>query len=411
MKEHILLYIFVFGLISFLVFTMFINYKEGLDEPSQDTDASPNGDDSNGKDSNGNASNDDASTETDTSSSNENSTDNPSSKADAESIKQAMNFDAMPAGSIMSNASASQTGAMTNIMLGSSEVPGANKSTGSSVKAGGASTLGGFNVCLAVSPLDPNDKNQVPPTSGPSETETMSNEAVESPLDTILEQGNSTSGKEETSSSASNVNPTCSFGTYYNTNQNSCASCAGKWEAGIESCITNDDYWVLGIISMSADASGCNILPSNTYFATKELVREYGVQTQLKAQLINDDNISLGEYNKGWTFTDISSSDVREAGQVNWSVDPVPTNYASQKSSETNIAPLEGCDVSTRNKKWVVAKAGKSVTKGDNGYPELKDNNSGWEWENGSVSLLPVEATKSWEKSDSDSGNEGESTQ
>ena len=405
---------------------MFINYKEGLDHSSDGTsvsgdnsngadstnsDASPNGDNSNGDDSNG-----DASTETDTSSSNENSTDNPSSKADAESIKQAMNFDAMPAGSIMSNASAAQTGAMTNIMLGSSEVPGANKSTGSSVKAGGASTLGGFNVCLAVSPLDPNDKNQVPPTSGPSETETMSNEAVESPLDTILEQGNSTSGnsqddKEDTSSSASNVNSTCSFGTYYNSNLNSCAKCAGKWEPGIESCITNDDYWVLGIISMSADASGCNILPSNTYFATKKLVIDYGVQTQTEAQSINDNNISLGKYNNGWTFTDISSSDVREAAQVNWSVDPVPTNYASQKSSDTNIAPLEGCDVSTRNKKWVVAKAGKSVTKGDNGYPELKDNNSGWEWVNGSVSLLPVEElTKSWEKPDSTSSDEGETT-
>jgi hypothetical protein len=242
----------------------------------------------------------------------------------------------------------------------------------------------------------------------------MSNEAVESPLDTILEQGNSTSGKEDTSSSASNVNPTCSLEEYLNTKSNKCASCAGKWEPGIESCITNDDYWVLGIISMSADASGCNILPSNTYFATKELVRKYGVQTQTKAQSINDANISLGEYNKGWTFTDISSSDVREAALVNWSVDPVPIeNYASQKSSDPNIAPLEGCDVSTRNKKWVVAKAGKSVTKGDNGYPELKDNNSGWEWENGSVSLLPVILTKSksWEKSDSDSSNVGESTQ
>ena len=404
MKGKIYLIIFIIGLICFLIANALIDFREGMETQmiaGADKDASGADKGTSASEADKGASEADkgasgaGASEADKDADKENKTITDPDAEKAE-IRKQLQFDAMPAGSLMSNATQAQTNEMKNIMLGSSAVPG-SQSNGV-VKAGGSSTLGGFNVCLAVSPLDPNDKSQLPPTSGPSETGTAAtSEAVESPLDTLLDRGNAQSGNQSTSSpqGSNTENDTCRQNQYYSSDQRSCEDCFGQWSSEMLSCFEsnpNNEYWVLGILSTS-DTSGCNILPTNVRLASSKVVSAHGVKVsgQGSAQLVNNGSLGTGSYGSGWSFSDVSSDDTRE---VNWTIGAADENFAALNGSVTER--LGNCDTDSRSKKWVVARTGSKMV-GENGYPALENNtNQGWAWQPGTVSLLPTILTNGW---------------
>ena len=328
------------------------------------------------------------------------------------------------AGDMMSGGTPAAGNNVDSVLLGSSVVPGSQ--SGATVQAGGSAALGGFNVCLAVTPLDEASKAQSQAMSGPAATPGASKgdvkdlkEALSDKVDQRAAEDAANAGVTGatqraidaaggTSTPLPTLTPStdnaCSFGMYKNPlNNNLCEACRGKYTSAMkEECVTSEtEYWAVGLIEKS-EGEGCNLLPSNVLLAPVNLVKlgrtDPSNVEQTAARAINDaytnyESISFAD--DAWA-TQANPPGLEAPWESQW--DP---SYTNVKTTLPQPMLEASCNaVEYRKRVWVIIPIQEdTVLEGDGkAYPKLATTGDSWTWVGGSLHLISTDETEgeSW---------------
>ena len=328
-------------------------------------------------------------------------------------------------GDLMSDGTAGSGANLDSVLLGSSAVPGA-KGDGV-VQGGGAAALGGFNVCLAVTPLDEASKAQAKAMAGPADVpdatkkdvtdlkEALSGKVAErAAFDASAAVVTGAAQRASDDASKTGTAPpntfvaagsapaggVCATGQYSDSSSPpQCQDCKGPLVGEMqEGCWgkSESQYWVLGLIKNTG--AGCNLLPSNVLLATTQLV-ETAVKNQANhtafhgaARVINDAAVGALSVNGGGWSTSTEPAGLQTGPGHNWTTewsslyDRVATLPDGLADTVCNQA-----DYPYRQRAWVITPIQEGVALGGEGgaYPRLKNPaGADWVWVPGSVNLL-----------------------